>query len=143
VSHDQKCRCLLLMLWPHPEWNKTHKLSSLADFCWNGTFVALIPQNKAIWASSWTVQKIYFEKLWTLKLEIFLASDLLSQSCVWLFKCLPLFPGTFLFKLTNEILQCPVRNMGQLMTEIHLLLLDRSHRIRRHLVRSVFVWNVK
>jgi len=33
--------------------------------------------------------------------------------------------------------------MGQLLTEIRILLLDPSHRIRRHLVRSIIVWNVK
>jgi hypothetical protein len=30
-----------------------------------GTFVALIPQNKAIWASCWTVQKNYLLTPWS------------------------------------------------------------------------------
>jgi hypothetical protein len=65
--------------------------------------MALIPQNEAIWASCWTVQKIYFEKWWTLKLEMFWVSDLLNQSFVWLFQCFQLFAGKFYFKLTNVL----------------------------------------
>jgi hypothetical protein len=63
-----------------PLLKKTPNLWGFADCCWNGTFMALIPQNKAVWASCWKVHKIYFEKLWTLKLEMFRASDILNQS---------------------------------------------------------------
>jgi hypothetical protein len=45
-----------------PLLEKNHNLSSFTDCCLNGTFMALITQNKAIWASCWTVQKMYFEK---------------------------------------------------------------------------------
>jgi len=43
---------------------------------------------------------------------MFLATDLLKQSCVWLFQCFPLFAGKFYFKITNEDFTVSLKEYG-------------------------------